>query len=697
MKQFLYLTLLITLLCGVSYGEPLKVMILDGQNNHDWKTTTPVLKELLLETGLFTVDVATSPPEGKSQEDFNPDFAKYDVVVLNYAGDNWNPNTRAAFLEYVNNGGGVVVVHAADNAFGDWPEYNEIIGFGGWGGRTKASGPYVYLKDGQLVHDYESDGPAGAHEGYDEFIVDNELPEHPILKGMPKSWYQQDELYNYMRGPGKNMTVLATAYSGKPKDKGGSGRHEPMLVTITYGKGNIFHTALGHDVRSLRCKGFALTFTRGAEWVATGKVTIPAPEDIPHPMAPHEAVAAITEEDSYIPLNQLLTEVGNLMDKPEELAALEGKLIGYLEDPDTSFLGVQAICNALGVGGSSLAVPVLAKLLARDARCASAALLALERIPGPEATETLLKELQENHDFNQAGIINSLGNRRDAAAVPALTALAQSGNAAAVNALGKIGNEAALSVLSALTATPDVITALLLCAHRLVKEGKTVPVQPVFVTLLDDASLKKHQLTAALDGLLKTDPETGMQHVWSLLQDEERSAVALNVLGGVPGNEKIAQDILAHFDNLNAATQTLLVAILGNMAQPVVLPKVLSLAQSQGDGQRKEAAIIALGQIPGNESSLSFLCEEACRPDSPLQKQAHQALVTTPGVEAEHILVQSIAGTKGEARIEYIKAARDRYLEVACPALLDAARDADESVQNAAFAALQTLAGPNEY
>ena len=418
MNKTLTITLLITVLCGAAFAEPIKVMILDGQNNHDWKATTPVLEKLLEKTGLFTVDVATSPPEGESQENFNPEFAKYDVVVLNYTGDDWNPKTRAAFLEYVRNGGGVVVVHAADNAFADWPEYNEIIGFGGWGGRNKASGPYVYLKDGELFHDFESDGPAGSHEGYDEIVVENRLPEHPILQGMPTKWYQRDELYNYMRGPGKNMTVLATAYSGKPKDKGGSGRHEPMLVTIAYGQGRVFHTALGHDVRSILCKGFALTYTRGAEWAATGQVTIPAPGNIPHPMPPHEAVACMHEDDSYLPINQLLTEVGGLMDKPEELARLEGTLIGYLEDPDTPFLGVQAICNALGIAGSKAAVPVLAKLLAKDARHASAARLALERIEGPEAAAALLDALRAGKDFNQDGIVNSLGRRREAAAVP---------------------------------------------------------------------------------------------------------------------------------------------------------------------------------------------------------------------------------------------------------------------------------------
>src|SRR5690606_17274585 len=192
----------------------------------------------------------------------------------------WPKETQAAFVNYVKNGGGFVVVHAANNAFGDWKEYNEMIGLGGWGGRNEKSGPYVYYNaQGQLIRD-ESQGAGGHHGAQHPFLIIVRNQEHPITRGMPASWmHAQDELYDQLRGPGENMQVLATAFAAP--DKGGSGRHEPMIFTVTYGKGRVFHTPMGHGDYSMECVGFITTFQRGAEWAATGKVTQELPQDFP--------------------------------------------------------------------------------------------------------------------------------------------------------------------------------------------------------------------------------------------------------------------------------------------------------------------------------------------------------------------------------------------------------------------------------
>jgi type 1 glutamine amidotransferase len=105
-------------------------------------------------------------------------------------------------------------------------------------------------------------------------------PEHPIMRGLPSVWmHAPDELYTRLRGPGQNMTVLATAYAD-PANRG-TGFDEPMLMALRWGKGRIFHTTLGHDATALSCVGFMVTFQRGTEWAATGRVTQRVPKNFP--------------------------------------------------------------------------------------------------------------------------------------------------------------------------------------------------------------------------------------------------------------------------------------------------------------------------------------------------------------------------------------------------------------------------------
>lgn len=280
LRSFALATLLCFLASAASAEPTLKALIVDGQNNHgNWPQTTQMMKSYLEESGLFTVDVATTAPQG-TDPNFKPEFKKYDVVVSNYNGADWPKETQAAFIDYLKNGGGFVVIHAANNAFGNWKEYNEAIGLGGWGGRNEKTGPYVFVnEEGKIVRD-ESAGSGGHHGAQHPFAIIVRDPEHPITKDMPREWlHVQDELYDQLRGPAENMRILATAYADKAK--GGSGRHEPMLFTIEYGKGRVFHTPMGHGNNSQECVGFITTLVRGAEWAATGKVTTKIPSDFP--------------------------------------------------------------------------------------------------------------------------------------------------------------------------------------------------------------------------------------------------------------------------------------------------------------------------------------------------------------------------------------------------------------------------------
>ena len=264
-------------------GATIPVLIVDGQNNHDFRITTPHLKQLLEETGLFSVEVANTPAKGGDMSSFKPRFSQYRVIVSNYNGEPWSNETQTDFVRFVREGGGFVSVHAADNAFPQWLEYNEMIGVGGWEGRNEKSGPYLRFRDGKWVLD-ESPGVGGSHGKQHEFLIETRAPNHPIMSGLPTRWvHANDELYDRLRGPAKNVTVLASAFSAK--ETRGSGEHEPLLMTIEFGKGRVFHAALGHnsgkDITSQRCLGFITTFQRGTEWAATGKVTQKIPSEFP--------------------------------------------------------------------------------------------------------------------------------------------------------------------------------------------------------------------------------------------------------------------------------------------------------------------------------------------------------------------------------------------------------------------------------
>ena len=266
-------------------GDKIKVILIDGQNNHNWRATTPLLKKVLEDCGRFTVAVSSQLKEGDKPGNvadtvpFPPDLSKYDVVLSNYNGAAWPDAFNKSLEEKLKDGKiALVIVHAANNSFGGWGEYNKMIGMG-W--RGAGAGDRLTLDaDGKETRVPKGKGPGAGHGSQHPFQVVVRDSEHPITKGMPKEWlHAQDELYHGMRGPIENVRLLATAFADKAK--GGTAEHEPMIWTVAYGQGRVFHTPMGHDLNGMRCIGFITTLRRGTEWAATGKVTLPIPENFP--------------------------------------------------------------------------------------------------------------------------------------------------------------------------------------------------------------------------------------------------------------------------------------------------------------------------------------------------------------------------------------------------------------------------------
>ena len=268
--------------------ERSSILLVTGQASryHNWQVQSVAFKRMLDQAGVFDVDVVTAPASGEDLSNFSPAWSDYSAVVVDYDGDEWLAETKKSFESYVRDGGGLVVVHAANNAFPKWTAYNEMIGVGGWAGRTEEWGPKVRWRDGKKVLD-TSPGTA-VHPAKHDFAVVTRAPKHPIMEDLPSAWlHAHDELYSQLRGPANNLTVLATA-SAAESMRGGTGENEPVLMAIDYGKGRVFHTTLGHvgpkdsePVDSISCVGFIVTLQRGTEWAATGKVTQSIPDDFP--------------------------------------------------------------------------------------------------------------------------------------------------------------------------------------------------------------------------------------------------------------------------------------------------------------------------------------------------------------------------------------------------------------------------------
>jgi len=271
-------------------GQKLEVLIVDGVNNHDWRAATQSIGSILEASGRFHVDVSTSPSREAPPEAWaawRPEFARYRAVIVNFNGGHlangirWPSEVEAAFLRYLRGGGGVVIFHAANNAFLQWPEYNEIVGLL-W--RDKSFGPGLVFDDGgKLVEVPAGQGLNPGHGPRHDFQMRIRDQQHPITRDMPELWmHPAEQLTHGQHGPAQELTVLTSAWS---KD---SHRHEPMDWIRAYGKGRVYTTMLGHTWinetnPNIDCAGFQTLFARAVEWAAAGRVTLPVPADFPKP------------------------------------------------------------------------------------------------------------------------------------------------------------------------------------------------------------------------------------------------------------------------------------------------------------------------------------------------------------------------------------------------------------------------------
>jgi len=688
-------TLLFPALNAQNAPPPIKALIVTGQNYHPWKMTSAALKQILEDTGLFQVDIAVSPPAKASMRGFRPDFAAYRLVVLDYSGDAWPSSTQKAFTAYVKNGGGVVVYHSANNTFPKWPEYNEIIGLAGWGERTEKAGPYVYWREGKEVRD-AGPGVCGTHGPEHDFLIVNRETNHPITAGLPPNWmHGSDELYALLRGPARNLTVLATAYFSP--EESGTGRDEPVLFTVNYGAGRVFHTVLGHarpdgPQPALECVGFIVTFRRGAEWAATGKVTQEIPADFPATnrdiLTPEDvrrwpeyrppSLDAILQDLSSFQysknediLYRLREYILNHRRTEESRAACEDKLLAFLESA-ANLDAKLAVCRQLRLIGGEKSVRILEQMLLKD-ETTDMARYALEKIPSPAADKALLNALNTVRGDAKLGIISSLGQRKIREAVKSLAVLLADqepavASAAAVS-LGRIGgNDAAAALSEAYDKAQgvfkaDIASAILVCAGEFMSSrdytsadgifGKILNPQPPLAPLvLRQAALKGKILAAekgAASGLILETLTRGPQ---------EMHEPAIGLVPMVFKESDITL-ILALLPKLPEASQVQVLAALLNYPKDVVRPAVLAAAKSASPDVRI-AALRALARV-GDPSTVPLLAERAAGSRGGEQLAARVSLWTLPGKDVDEAVLFWLVGSPSDPiKNELIQAAGER-------------------------------------
>ena len=272
---------------GAQDGSRIRALIVDGVSNHDWRKTTEFIRGTLVGTGLFKVMVTTTPdhPEAPEWDGWRPRFSSYDVVVVNWnnvrhPATRWPAQVERDLETYVRRGGGLLAFHSANNAFAHWPAYDRMIGIG-WRGRDH--GVALELEaDGQIRLIPAGEGEKTSHGPRQDTQVIR-LADHPITRGTPKRWMTPDiEVYTFARGPAEDLTVLTYGLHKATR------RYWPLEWVVSYGRGRVYSSSFGHIWKTdvgipdrVLCVGFQTSLIRAAEWLGTGAVTHPVPEDFP--------------------------------------------------------------------------------------------------------------------------------------------------------------------------------------------------------------------------------------------------------------------------------------------------------------------------------------------------------------------------------------------------------------------------------
>jgi len=657
---------------GAAAPAKLRVLLLSGANNHDWKTTTPALEKIYRQSGRFAVTVTNEP--GKLDA---ASFADCDVIVSNWTPwpnvkqRIWDAATEKAFLDFIRGGKGLVVFHASSTAFATWEEFRHVA-CGTWGRGT-------------------------GHGPRHEFTVTVADKAHPITAGMA-DFTIFDELWHRTALHPK-AKVLCTAMSAK--DRRGTGKHEPVALHTRFGEGRGFYLVLGHDVRAMSAPGWRTLMLRGTEWAATGKVTIPLAAAAGDGGDLDAALKAVFEyrfgqsRKPLVAVEKLINAAAIAPASRKKAAAALAKSLTAKATPDYR----KFACGQLSLIGSEAEVPALAGLLG-DKELSLAARSALQRMGGEAPLAALRAALGEATGAARVGLICSLGERRDAKAVAAIAAALSGEDAvaagAAIDALGKIGGTAAADALSAgrdkLPAglRAALADALLRCAEGLLAGGKTDRAAAIFRDL-SAPGRPGHVRVAAFPGLIACREDKAADIVLAALmgKDPAMQMAAVRAVR-IADDRELMQALAAQLPKVVPPVRATIIETLGQRQIASALPAVVKEATG-GDALVRRAALNALGRL-GDATTAAILAKLAAEAEGADQAVARRSLVRLGADGVNEALTGLLKSSSAPVRRESVVALRERGARSALGAVLAAAADDDPAVRAEAVKALGALA-----
>lgn len=635
-------------------------------------------------TGAYTTTVTDQPEVFTAAS-----LAGFDAVLfLSTTGEIFTlVESKAALLDFVRRGGGIVGIHAATDSCYHWPEWGSMMG------GYFDSHPWTWDRTVTIL---------------------NEEPGHPFNAPFARqpSFSIQDEIYQlkapYSRTTHRVILSLDTRRSDfddpaiAPKIKRTDGDFAISQLR-TYEKGRVFYCSLGHNHAVYWNRAILGHYLAGIQW-ALGDL---AADSTPQPKRPQPplaqdpalftAVAATGYADHGRAFGWLDTAVAEAGKDPALRDVLEGRLLDLLASPAATPAARQAAAEQLGrilpaaLPAKHRALKLLGPWLTDPARV-NVARLALEPVSGEAVDELFVKSLKGATGAARLALVQSIGNRRIASAVPALKALLANSDsalaAAAAKALGAIATPKAYAALTAkdTPATAAVWQARLDAARQ--QPAATVIALARDLTARTDLSVG--QRNQAFLHLLAAQPDGGLTPLLEVLASgpSDLQEVALNRLRALEGAAVVAR-VSSGLSGWSAPVQSAVLAELGRRGDAGATEAVTK-ALAHPDESVRLAAIAALGELPGQPDSARRLLELALRPGAE-GKAAALSLSRLSGPAVGTTLQTAAETGPAPRRAVAVRQLALRGTHEALPYLLSLRQDPEVEVRLAALESLDSL------